>query len=53
MKQNRWTKVAPWASISICLVWLVMLIAVGAQSGEMQLVLTKAINICMECIGIG
>ena len=49
MKQNRWKKVAPF----VLLLLAGVLIAVGAQSGEMQLVLTKAINICMECIGIG
>ena len=25
----------------------------GAVSGELQVVLAKAINICMECIGLG
>ena len=25
----------------------------GAFSGQLQAVLTKAINICLECIGIG
>ena len=44
MKQNRWTKVAPF----VLLLLAGVLIAMGAQ-----LVLTKAINICMECIGIG
>lgn len=29
------------------------LIVIGIYSGEAQLVLTKAVNICMECIGIG
>ena len=31
----------------------VVMIAVGTLTGEAQLVLSKAINICMECIGIG
>lgn len=31
----------------------VCLIAVGISRGEMQVVLAKAINICMQCIGIG
>lgn len=49
MKQNRWTKVAPF----VLLLLAGALIAAGVFSGEAQLVLTKAINICMECIGIG
>ena len=31
----------------------VVMIAVGTLTGEAQLVLSKAIKICMECIGIG
>ena len=49
MKQNRWTKVAPF----VLLLLAGVKISVVAQTLKMQLVLTKAINICMECIGIG
>ncbi|HWQ22268.1 MAG TPA: CD1871A family CXXC motif-containing protein [Clostridia bacterium] len=28
-------------------------IVVGAMSGEVRTVLTKAINVCLQCIGIG
>ena len=31
----------------------VVLIVVGVLMGEPDVVLNKAINICMECIGIG
>ncbi len=30
-----------------------VMMAVGIDRGEMAVVLEKAINICMECIGIG
>lgn len=29
------------------------MIAVGVLREEVELVLTKAVNICMECIGLG
>ena len=31
----------------------VLMMAFGIYRGEMMVVLTKAVNICMECIGIG
>lgn len=31
----------------------IMMMAYGIWRGEMQTVFTKAINICLECIGIG
>ena len=49
MKQNRWTKVAPF----VLLLLAGVMISVVAQTVKIKLVLTKAINICMECIGIG
>lgn len=30
-----------------------MLVTTGIRNGEQKVVLEKAINICMECIGIG
>lgn len=30
-----------------------LMMAVGIGRGEMMIVLEKAVNICMECIGIG
>ena len=31
----------------------IIMIALGAARGEVQVVLSKAIRICLECIGIG
>lgn len=47
--KNKTRRAVPFVLIALSL----LLIAAGAFSGEAQLVLTKAINICMECIGIG
>ena len=35
------------------LVLAAVLIVVGVKNGEMAVVLKKAVNICLECIGIG
>ena len=38
----------------ICLAVLgILMMAFGIFRGEMPVVLEKAVNICMECIGIG
>ena len=42
------------ACITIGLVVLaVILVVIGITQGQPQEVLTKAINICLECVGIG
>lgn len=38
-----------WLFLSLAVVFILM----GIQRGETQDVLRKAVNICMECIGIG
>ena len=40
------------AGISLAILGLIMM-GYGICRGEMTVVLTKAINICLDCIGIG
>ncbi len=42
----------PMAGIYVAILGLVLMVF-GSWRGEMPVVLEKAINICMECIGIG
>ncbi|MBQ9992783.1 MAG: thioredoxin [Firmicutes bacterium] len=44
--------VSPWFSCVILLL-AVAFVAFGIYRGEMAVVVQKAINICLECIGIG
>lgn len=37
----------------VMLIFAILLIAFGIARGEVEVVFTKAINICMECIGLG
>ena len=41
-----------WTGILLAAVGILMMVF-GIYRGEMEVVLTKAVNICMECIGIG
>lgn len=41
-----------WAGPVVAVLGLVMM-AYGISRGEMAVVFKKAVNICMECIGIG
>ena len=49
MKKSTQTR---WTGIALVAVGILMM-AFGIYRGEMEVVLTKAVNICMECIGIG
>ena len=41
-----------WAGVDLAILGILLMIF-GIYRGEMSVVFTKAINICMECIGIG
>ena len=41
-----------WTGIALATAGILMMVY-GIYRGEMAVVLTKAVNICMECIGIG
>ena len=41
-----------WTGIALAAAGILMMVY-GIYRGEMAVVLTKAVNICMECIGIG
>lgn len=41
-----------WVGAAAALLGLVLMI-IGAMRGEMDVVVAKATNICLECIGIG
>ncbi len=43
---------ASWIGIGIAVVGI-LLMGIGIARGEMHTVFTKAVQICLECIGIG
>ena len=49
MKKIRDSK---WSGIALAAAGILMMVY-GISRGEMAVVFTKAVNICMECIGIG
>lgn len=46
------TKAPGWAGLLVAFGGLAFMLF-GIYRGEMAVVLTKAVNICLECIGIG
>lgn len=48
----RQLKESRWPGVALALLGAAMM-AYGIARGEMQVVMQKAINICLECIGIG
>lgn len=47
------TKQKIWLLRALLFVAAVAMIIVGVANGETRTVLQKAVNICLECIGIG
>jgi len=41
-----------WSGVVLAIIGILLMVF-GIYRGEMSVVFTKAINICMECIGIG
>lgn len=41
-----------WTGVILAIIGILLMVF-GIYRGEMSVVFTKAINICMECIGIG
>ncbi len=42
-------KLLPWAVMALGIAGMVL----GASRGELKILFTKAINLCLECVGIG
>ncbi len=43
----------PWTVTVLVIALGAVLVAVGVMRGESGDVLTRAVNICLECVGIG
>lgn len=44
--------VSRWTGVGVAVLGLAMM-GYGIYRGELSVVFTKAVNICLECIGIG